>query len=57
MSTDINEKLTIDELRKFKGFENSTDEEALQQIEIIERLANILFDIYTEEQLNNNQNE
>lgn len=54
-----NEKsnLTIDELRKFKGFENSTDEEAKQQIVIIEKLAKILLSLFTVEQNDKNENE
>lgn len=42
--------LTLEKLKQYKGFENSTETEANQQIEIIKRLAKILFYMYINEQ-------
>ena len=53
-----NNELTIEKLRGYKDFENSTEEEAIQQIEIIKKLARILHHLYMhEEQAKNHQNE
>jgi hypothetical protein len=49
--------LTIVELKKYKGFENSTEEEAEKQIEVIETLARILYYLYVEEEKENRKNE
>ena len=48
--------LTCEKLKQYKGFENITEVEAEQQIEIIKRLAKILYNMYMNEQQNNNQN-
>lgn len=51
-------KLTYEKLKKYKGFENSTEEEAIKQIEIIKKLAKILLYMYKNEQeKSNNKNE
>jgi hypothetical protein len=39
-------KLSIDELKKFKGFENITDEESKQTIETLEKISNLFYDLY-----------
>ena len=50
--------LTYEKLKKYKGFENSTEEEAIKEIEIIKKLAKILLYMYKNEQKNsNNKNE
>ena len=51
-------ELSFEKLKTYKGFENSTEEEAQKQIEIIKKLAKILYCMYMDEQQkNNNQNE
>lgn len=51
-------ELTYEKLKKYKGFENSTEQEAIKQIEIIKKLAKILYYMYmNEQQMNNNQSE
>lgn len=52
-------ELTYEKLKQYKGFENSTEEEAIKQIEVIKKLAKILYYMYMNEQQkkNNNQNE
>ncbi|MDP1746654.1 MAG: hypothetical protein Q8L90_13845 [Bacteroidota bacterium] len=42
--------LTYEKLKQYKGFENSTEEEAIKQIEIIKKLAKILYYMYMDEQ-------
>lgn len=42
-------RLTAEKLRKYKGYENVTDEEASQEIAFIETFARILFDVYKKE--------
>lgn len=50
--------LTHEKLKQYKGFENSTEEEATKQIEIIKKLAKILYYMYLNEQkLNNSKSE
>jgi len=39
-------ELKPEKLRIYKGFENVTDEEAREQIEVIKVLASVLFEIY-----------
>ena len=39
-------ELTLEKLRTYKGFENSTEEEAIKQIEVIKRLAKIMYYMY-----------
>ncbi|MES2592713.1 MAG: hypothetical protein V4608_12580 [Bacteroidota bacterium] len=40
------EPLTPEKLRRYKGFENVSDEKAVEDIHFIETFANILFEIY-----------
>lgn len=58
-SDEVNKtELTYEKLKKYKGFENSTEEEAIKQIEIIKKLTKILYCMYmNEQQMNNNQSE
>lgn len=50
--------LTYEKLKQYKDFENSTEEEAIKQIEIIKRLAKILYCMYLNEQnINNSKSE
>lgn len=50
--------LTHEKLKQYKGFENSTKEEAIKQIEIIKKLAKILYYMYMNEQkINNSKSE
>lgn len=44
-----NSKLTPEKLRTYKGFENISDEEAIQQIEIINSFVRILRGIYVKQ--------
>ncbi len=45
-STDFNENsLTIEKLKSFKGFENITDEEAIEIVFALQTFANILHDL------------
>ncbi len=54
----VKTELTYEKLKTYKGFENSTEEEAVKQIEAIKTLAKILYYMYmNEQQENNNQNE
>ena len=49
-------ELSFEKLKKYKGFENSTEEEAQKQIEIIKKLAKILYYLYqNEQQMNTNK--
>ena len=51
-------ELTIEKLKTYKDFEDSTEAEAIQQIEIIKKLAKILHCmLMNEQQMNNNQSE
>lgn len=56
---EVNKKeLTYEKLKMYKGFENSTEEEAIKQIEIIKKLARILYYMYMNElKINNSKNE
>ena len=38
--------LTVEKLRTYKGFENSTQEDAVKEIEVIKRLARIMYNMY-----------
>ena len=42
-------RLTSEKLRKYEGFENVTEEEAVQEIAFIESFARILYDVYKKE--------
>lgn len=54
----VKKDLTYEKLKQYKGFENSTEAEAMQQIEIIKRLAKILYYMYMNEQkINNSKSE
>lgn len=46
-------ELTIEKLKKYKGFENYTEEQAKIAIENIKRLAKLLFNIYTNDNPSN----
>lgn len=46
-------KLTIDELRKFKGLENLSDEDAQETIDSLEVMAIAIFSIYNSKILKN----
>lgn len=45
------QKLTIDELRKYKGLENLSDQEAEQAISTIEKLAALIIRVLKTEEL------
>jgi len=49
---DLNTELTYETLKKYKGFENITEEQAVKEIEVIKRLAKILHCLYVSEQQN-----
>ncbi len=53
MPTYIQKKITIDELRKFKGLENLSDEEAQEIIDSLEIMAIAIFSIYNSKILKN----
>lgn len=42
----IKKRITPEELRKFKGFENHSDEQAEEAIMTIERLAMIFYELF-----------
>lgn len=46
-------ELTYEKLKTYKGFENSTEEEAEKQIYAIKKLAKILFYLYLSDEHNN----
>lgn len=39
-------RLTVEQLRSFKGLEKLTEEEALEAIEALEKLSVIMFELY-----------
>lgn len=39
-------KLSVDELRNYKGFENYTDEQAEEVISYLEKLSNLFYHLY-----------
>lgn len=39
-------RLTVDELKKYKGFENYTDEEAEETIFTLEKLSVLFYELY-----------
>lgn len=47
-------ELNHEKLKTYKGFENTTEEQAEKQIAIIKRLAKILYYLYMNEQQKNN---
>ena len=59
MLTQTNERkrkrLTIDELRNCKGFENYSDEQAEKTIVTLEKLSILFYELYMKEQQNNNR--
>lgn len=48
-------RLTIEELRSFKGLENLSDEEALEAIEALEKLSVIMFELYQQHKAKQNE--
>lgn len=50
----VNKELTYEKLKTYKGFENITEAEAEQQIQIIKQLAKLMYCVYIEEQKNSN---
>ena len=42
-------RLTVDELRKFKGFENYTDEQAEESIQTLETLSILFYELHNKE--------
>jgi len=57
MLTQTNERkrkrLTIEQLRNCKGFENYSDEQAEQTIVTLEKLSILFYELYMKEQQNN----
>jgi hypothetical protein len=49
MSTHENLKLTVEELKRIKGFENMNEEKALEVIETMFRMAMFAFNAYNKE--------
>ncbi len=47
-------ELTYEQIKKYKGFENTNEAEAEKQIEFIKRMAKVMFYMYTNEQKQNN---
>ncbi|MBL7892169.1 MAG: hypothetical protein JNL63_06035 [Bacteroidia bacterium] len=43
-------RITIEELRKFEGLENITDEEAEENIIALEKLSVIMFELWKQDQ-------
>ncbi len=43
-------ELTIEKLRTYSGFENVSEEEAKEHIELIKTFARVLFDVYQNNQ-------
>jgi ERCC4-type nuclease len=57
MKNDIDKvktELTYEKLKTYKGFENITEAEAVKEIEIIKKLAKILYYMYLKDQKNSN---
>lgn len=57
MKSDIEKvktELTYEKLKTYKGFENITETEAEKEIEIIKKLAKILYYMYLKEQKDSN---
>ena len=48
----VKTELTYEKLKTYKGFENVTEAEAVKEIEIIKKLAKILYYMYLKEQKN-----
>jgi hypothetical protein len=48
-----NESLTVEKLRSFKGFENISDEEAIEIVFALQTLANILYDLINDKSEDN----
>ena len=60
MKSDVDKvktELTYEKLKTYKGFENSTEEEAEKQIDAIKRLAKVLLYMYIDEEQENNNNQ
>lgn len=52
----MQEELTYEQLKKYKGFENITEAQAEREIENIKRLTKVLYYLYVyEQQMNNNE--
>lgn len=49
-------RLSIDELRRYPGFENFTEEEAEKTIKTLESLSILLYELFMKEKLNENVN-
>lgn len=47
-------KLGIDELRKFPGFENFTEDEAEETIKTLETLSILFYELFMKEKMNEN---
>lgn len=48
-------RLTIEQLRNCKGFENYSDEQAENTIVTLEKLSILFYQLYMKEQQNNNR--
>ena len=46
----LNNPLTYEELKKCKGFENITESEALKELEVINRIAKMMYYMYMNNQ-------
>ena len=48
-------RLTVEELRSFKGLETLTEEQAMVDIEAIENLSVIIFELFKQQKPNNHE--
>lgn len=47
--TESKNELTPEKLRTYKGFENSTEEQAEKQIHFIKKMARVIYHLYQED--------
>lgn len=44
----IHEELTVEKLKTYEGFENISEEKAIEDIKVIKTVARALYDIYVQ---------
>ena len=57
MKKQADTELTFEKLKTYSGFENVTEEEAVKEIQIIKKLAKILYYMYLKDQKGNKRAE
>ncbi|MFY9311544.1 MAG: hypothetical protein WAQ28_21040 [Bacteroidia bacterium] len=50
MKKRVETELTFEKLKTYSGFENTTEEESIKQIDAIKRLAKVLYYMYLQEE-------